>query len=93
MNKFTIGDQPCNNYSPERDGNGYGEQDNQHQCIYCAAADLHDVTVSFCESCHRDHHAEGYESCCYNKTKPIIDAKLEAQAYEKALEMLELEIQ
>lgn len=58
MSKYEIGRQPCGQFVPKRDGNGYGEWDNVHQCVFCV-----DSTVSFCESCCKDHHADGYETC------------------------------
>lgn len=54
---FAVGRQPCQEFKPKRDGNGYGEWDNRHECYRCAGL------VSFCENCTRDHHADGYETC------------------------------
>ncbi len=65
MGMFEEGKQPCDNYNPSMDGNGYGKWENVHQCIYCGE----DVTVSFCLTCNKDHHQNGYETCCYPKTK------------------------
>lgn len=64
-NRFTIGRQPCQDYVPKLDGNGYAEWDNVHQCIYCGD----DTTVSFCLTCCRDHHENGYETCKYAQGK------------------------
>lgn len=55
--KFTVGQQPCDNYMPKIDGNEYAMWDNEHECYKC------DGTVSFCENCFWDHHANGYETC------------------------------
>ena len=60
ISKFAIGKQPCDNYTPSDDiftGSG-----NEHECIYCKSQP---GTVSFCENCRRDHHANGLESCCH----------------------------
>lgn len=62
MSKYEVGQQPCQNFKPHRDGNGYAEWDNAHECIFCAVA-YENVTVSFCETCCKDHHANGYETC------------------------------
>lgn len=61
MNKpnsaFTVGEQPCQDFKPRLAGNNYAQWDNRHQCYRCG--DL----VSFCLSCSKDHHAEGYAAC------------------------------
>jgi hypothetical protein len=56
---FTIGKQPCANFNPKRDGNAHAEWDNVHQCTFCGG----DVTVSFCLTCYRDHHENGWQTC------------------------------
>lgn len=50
---FENGQQPCSTFRPARDG-GW---DDQHACPYC------DRTRSFCETCHRDHHEGGWQTC------------------------------
>lgn len=55
---FTKGQQPCADYKGSLDGNGQAVWTNEHQCYRCEVG-----IVSFCESCHRDHHAGGYETC------------------------------
>ena len=55
--KYTTGKQPCGEFKPQRDGNGYAEWDNEHQCYRCGGV------VSFCMTCTKDHHAAGYETC------------------------------
>ena len=57
---FTIGQQPCAHFCPQRDGNGYASWDNRHQCFHsdqCAGM------VSFCLNCNSDHHSYGYDKC------------------------------
>lgn len=58
LGKYETGQQPCRNFKAHREGNGYAEWDNVHCCIYCK-----DNTVSWCENCHKDHHAGGYDTC------------------------------
>jgi hypothetical protein len=55
---FTIGKQPCQHFNPKKEWWG----SNRHMCIYCGKDD---VSVSFCETCLRDHHQNGYETCEY----------------------------
>ena len=55
---FSVGKQPCQDFNPKRDGNGNAEWDNRHCCYYC------DGLVSFCETCCKDHHGNGYGICC-----------------------------
>lgn len=55
--KFEIGKQPCEQFNQAIDGNGYATWGNEHQCYRCGGL------VSFCDNCHRDHHANGYETC------------------------------
>ena len=61
---FELGQQPCDNFTPQQTWHGH----NEHECFAfgprktdldatCAA------TVSYCENCHKDHHAWGYENC------------------------------
>lgn len=61
-NEFTIGKQPCQNYTPrEADiaaAHGSGMA-NVHECYHgCDHG-----RVSFCENCNTDHHAGGWDSC------------------------------
>lgn len=64
MNIFTIGEQPCDNYNPVT---GYFGA-NVHEC-YCPFidGDKCSKTVSLCETCHRDHHEGGAETCICRK--------------------------
>lgn len=55
---FTKGKQPCKTYLPHQDGNEYGTWNNVHECYRRCGK-----TVSFCLSCNRDHHEDGYETC------------------------------
>jgi hypothetical protein len=58
--KFCEGDQPCDNFSPSRDGNEFATWDNEHYCYKDCGK-----TVSFCTHCSRDHHEGGYQSCIF----------------------------
>ena len=51
---FTIGKQPCNNFTPEimYIRNGF-----THQCPRCGGERV------FCENCAKDHHKYGWETC------------------------------
>lgn len=55
---FTVGKQPCQDFKPEQDGNGLATWDNRHEC-YCGCG----KTTSFCLTCYKDHHEDGYETC------------------------------
>ena len=57
MNRFKIGQQPCNNFIPQLEENEFGIWENRHQCYRCGGI------VSFCVNCYRDHHDGGYENC------------------------------
>lgn len=61
---FKSGQQPCDNYTPKMDGNGYAEWENVHEC-YCGHSKGKNCEglVSFCLNCHSDHHSNGYQSC------------------------------
>jgi len=59
MSEYEIGQQPCDNFTPQMESNAYATWTNEHQCYRCGG----DVTVSFCENCMRDHHSGGYETC------------------------------
>ena len=56
MSKFGSGRQPCALFRGRLDAWGGV---NEHECVTRGC----EATVSFCESCHYDHHANGYESC------------------------------
>lgn len=58
---FTVGEQPCHAFKPNKDGNQYATWDNRHECYKCRGL------VSWCENCHKDHHADGYETCNRDK--------------------------
>lgn len=60
---FEIGKQPCNNFTPQFEGNAYGEWENRHQCMKCGGE------VSFCLNCMEDHHEDGYETCITKEEK------------------------
>lgn len=61
---MTTGKQPCDNFRPQLEGNEYGTWDNLHQCPRCGK------TRSFCLSCNRDHHEDGWQDCWKIKDKP-----------------------
>ncbi len=71
MSAYTEGRQPCADFKPHRDGNGYAEWDNVHCCYGPYPKDPDDQfgsdqcngTVSFCENCNSDHHAKGWDTC------------------------------
>lgn len=48
------GNQPCESFDP---GGGEGALQNYHECPGCPA------TRRFCNSCNRDHHEGGWDSC------------------------------
>lgn len=79
MSPYARGRQPCANYSPqEADIPGARGMANVHECFGpydgrpggdgCAG------TVSFCLTCHCDHHAGGWETCPTPKPKENDDA-------------------
>lgn len=55
--EFTMGEQPCERFNQQLDGNEYGAWGNIHECYKCSGK------VSFCVNCCRDHHENGYETC------------------------------
>lgn len=69
MPDFTKGHQPCRNYDPEDADVIIQGIPNQHECLAPfdregpRCAETHGGRVSFCLTCHRDHHSNGYESC------------------------------
>jgi hypothetical protein len=54
---FTAGRQNCHDYRPSL--NEWG-MPNVHECCFCKTKE---GTVSFCESCMRDHHDGGLDNC------------------------------
>jgi len=60
---YSIGDQPCDNFTPVAGYYGHPE----HECFavrrHTDPGATCDATVSFCINCHSDHHAWGYENC------------------------------
>jgi hypothetical protein len=66
MNQFSIGEQPCKEYKGQIECNGYAEWTNEHACFgfrqHKDGAPCNS-TVSFCENCYYDHHANGYDTC------------------------------
>ena len=64
--KFTKGKQPCANFKPQREGNGYATWDNLHECFGPfddSKRERCGGTVSFCENCLYDHHSNGWDTC------------------------------
>lgn len=55
---FSLGEQPCKDFQPKMEDNGYMSWSNRHVCVFCP-----DGKVSFCEKCGKDHHGYGYENC------------------------------
>lgn len=53
---YETGQQPCGNFKSKSED--YRWSGNVHSCFQCE-----DSTVSFCENCSTDHHANGYEAC------------------------------
>jgi len=64
MRDFKSGQQPCQNFRPQIECNGYAEWVNVHEC-FCGYKAGHPCkkTVSFCLNCCKDHHEDGYENC------------------------------
>lgn len=61
---FEIGQQPCTEFSPQESYFGH----NEHECFAFGPRQTDPTaecgaTVSFCQNCHKDHHAWGYENC------------------------------
>jgi len=54
---FRDGEQPCTDFTPQHENNGYGEWDNGHSCPGCCGL------RSFCTGCSLDHHTTGWENC------------------------------
>jgi hypothetical protein len=67
MNSYTVGEQPCQDFKPQQDGNMYATWDNVHECYRCKSAT---ASVSFCLTCNRDHHSNGYETCAPSIKEP-----------------------
>ena len=72
---FEDGEQPCKDFSPQRESNGYGEWDNRHSCLGCCGL------RSFCINCSFDHHELGWENCA-NLVKQKLEARKETLAEE-----------
>ena len=64
MSKYTTGRQPCLDYYGQLDGNGEAMWTNEHDC-YCkdAQGGFCSGKVSFCNTCSRDHHSNGFDTC------------------------------
>lgn len=60
--QFTVGQQPCQNFTPREYGSWGGML--THEC-YCGHKKGLDCTksVAMCSNCMKDHHEGGYESC------------------------------
>ncbi len=54
---YEIGQQPCHILKRQMDGNEHGGWQNVHQCPICWGR------RSFCQTCNRDHHEGGWETC------------------------------
>lgn len=54
---FEWSEQPCQDFKPQRENNGYGEWDNRHECPGCCGL------RSFCINCSVDHHENGWDNC------------------------------
>lgn len=65
MSDFREGRQPCDNYDPELEGEGWA---NVHEC-FCkdAKGEYCSGSVSWCINCSKDHHKGGYETCTCRK--------------------------
>lgn len=63
-NEFSVGLQPCQNFSPQIEHNEHAQWENRHEC-FCGHGTEKPCTktVSFCTNCYRDHHEGGYENC------------------------------
>jgi hypothetical protein len=56
--RYSIGKQPCQDLKRAPGGiMAAPEMPNVHECYRCGG------NVSFCETCARDHHEDGYETC------------------------------
>jgi hypothetical protein len=71
---FEEGEQPCKDFKPHREKNGYGEWDNRHECPGCCGL------RSFCLSCSTDHHSRGWDCCATKKAKSLRAALIEERA-------------
>jgi len=63
MIDFTVGEQPCQDYSPGLGIHGFA---NLHECFGPFDGRFPRVCygrVSNCKNCHTDHHSGGYETC------------------------------
>jgi hypothetical protein len=63
VSPYEIGEQPCATFDPKDDVlPGLG---NVHECFgpYDGRPRGCDGTVSFCKSCVRDHHSNGWQTC------------------------------
>ncbi len=71
MRAFTVGEQPCNDFRAEIEGNAYATWDNEHECYapFEPGKPKCGGVVSWCANCRRDHHDQGYETCLSRKLK------------------------
>jgi FtsZ-binding cell division protein ZapB len=85
MIDFTVGEQPCQDYSPGLGIHGFA---NLHECFGPFDGRFPRVCygrVSNCKNCHTDHHSGGYETC--GKTPiPHVETEAEATEYVHQLE-------
>ena len=64
--KYIVGRQPCTEFEAQREGNGFAEWDNVHECFgpFCDSERPRcGGTVSFCTNCYSDHHSDGWDAC------------------------------
>ena len=74
---FEYGEQPCKDFRPQRDGNGFGEWDNRHECPGCCGL------RSFCVGCSTDHHGNGWENCASRAKAHLREAEEWREKMEK----------
>lgn len=67
--RYESGRQPCAAFKAQVEANAYAAWGNVHECFgpYDAAGKVPgrscSGTVSFCASCHSDHHSNGWQTC------------------------------
>jgi hypothetical protein len=62
---YERGRQPCPEYQPRMEVNPYATWANVHECFgpYDGRPRGCGGRVSFCETCHTDHHSDGWDTC------------------------------
>lgn len=73
---FTVGRQPCGDFKPGRECNEHATWDNRHECFgpFDGRPRGCDLEVSWCDTCSKDHHENGYEACGTRRPKEDDDA-------------------